>query len=209
MRTLPGIVHIVDDDEAICDALSWLFSSRGLNASTYLSAETFLERFQPDPQHGPHCLLLDVRMNGMSGLELQEQLISTGCSVPILFLTGHGDVPMAVNALKRGAIDFLQKPFNDNELVDRVIDSLDKEANRIAQLATRASFSLRLALLTPREREVLNRMVLGKYNKVIADELGVCVRTVEVHRSRVLEKMGVKTAVELAHLMAGPNSALV
>jgi two-component system response regulator DctR len=195
-----GAVHIVDDDAVIRDALAWLCASRGLKAVTYASAEDFLERYSED--RGPCCLLLDIRMSGMSGLELQDKLRELNIAVPIIFLTGHADVPLAVNALKHGAHDFLEKPFNDNELVDRLIDCLEHEAKHLATLDEQASIAERLSSLTPREREVMELMLAGKYNKVIADELKVTTRTVEVHRARLLEKMGVRSALELAQLLA-------
>lgn len=200
MLTEIGAVHIVDDDAVIRDALAWLCASRGLKAVTYASAEDFLERYSED--RGPCCLLLDIRMSGMSGLELQDKLRELNIAVPIIFLTGHADVPLAVNALKHGAHDFLEKPFNDNELVDRLIDCLEHEAKHLATLDEQASIAERLSSLTPREREVMELMLAGKYNKVIADELKVTTRTVEVHRARLLEKMGVRSALELAQLLA-------
>jgi len=191
--------NIVDDDEAIRDALTWLFQSRGVPAAAWPSAEEFLSAYS-DRMRG--CLVLDVRMDGMSGLELYDRLIERGCSMPAVFLTGHGDVPLAVAALKKGAYDFIEKPFNDNELVNRVIEALAIDAARQATQENKASLANRLASLTAREREVMNLILAGKYNKVIADELNIAMRTVEVHRARIFEKMGVKSAVELAQLLA-------
>jgi two-component system, LuxR family, response regulator DctR len=196
-------VHIVDDDPAIRDALSWLFDSRGLATASYASAEDFLRDFRVDVSDGVACLLLDLRMEaGMSGLELQDRLVALGIHVPVIFLTGHGDVPVAVRALRHGAVDFIEKPFNDNELVDRVIACLNEEAQRIVLHSQQASAAQRLGRLTPRDTDVLERMLAGKYNKVIAEELGVSERTVEVHRSSILRKMGARNAVELAHMLA-------
>lgn len=192
-------VFIVDDDEAIRDSLAWLFKTRGLEAETFASAEAFLSRCEP-ARAG--CLVLDIRMPGMSGLELQEKLAGAGCTLPVIFLTGHGDVPMAVSAIKRGAFDFIEKPFNDNALVDLVIRGLEHDARARAQRAGQAGVASRLAQLTPREREVMELILAGKLNKVIADELDISMRTVEVHRARILEKMGVRSAVELAQLVA-------
>lgn len=192
--------HIVDDDEAIRDSLSWLFQSRGVSASAWGSAEAFLADYREDMQG---CVVLDVRMEGMSGLELFDRLMEVGCPMPMVFLTGHGDVPLAVAALKRGAYDFIEKPFNDNELVNRVIEALAIDAARRAALASNASVASRLASLTTREREVMDLILAGKLNKVIADQLGIAIRTVEVHRARIFEKAGVKSAVELAQLLAG------
>jgi two-component system response regulator DctR len=199
MLTDAGVVHIVDDDEVIREALAWLCASRGLKAITYASAEDFLERFCEE--RGPRCLLLDIRMEGMSGLQLQHKLHELNISMPIIFLTGHADVPLAVNALKHGAHDFLEKPFIDNELVDRLIDCLKHEARHLATLNEQASLAERLSSLTPREREVMELILAGKYNRVIADELKVTMRTVEVHRARLLEKMRVRSALELAQLL--------
>lgn len=195
-----GKVFIVDDDEAIRDALTWLLQSRGVTAEAFDSAEAFLARWQPDLAG---CLLLDIRMSGMSGLDLFERLRDVQSRIPVIFLTGHGDVPMAVGALKRGARDFVEKPFNDNELVDRVIEALEWDARRRADEADNATVAARLELLTARERQVMDLVLAGKLNKVIADELGITMRTVEVHRAHVFEKMGVKTAVELAQMLSG------
>ncbi|WP_448189068.1 response regulator transcription factor [Azospirillum sp. sgz301742] len=191
-------VHIVDDDEAIRDALSWLLQSRDVRAETWESAEAFLASWKPCMAG---CLLLDIRMEGMTGLELFERLRERGCRLPVIFLTGHGDVPNAVSALKKGARDFVEKPFNDNDLVDRVIEALVFDAEQRAREAGQASVAARLATLTQRERQVMDLVVAGKLNKVIADDLGISMRTVEVHRAHVFEKMGVKTAVELARML--------
>lgn len=194
-----GTVFIIDDDEAIRDSLAWMFESRGVTAAGFATAEEFLQFWTPSLSG---CLLLDVRMGGMTGLDLFDQLLSLGCGSPVIFLTGHGDVPMAVEALKKGARDFVEKPFNDNELVNRVLDALAWEARRGFEAAGRASIDARLGTLSGRERQVMDRVLAGRLNKVIADELGITMRTVEVHRARVFEKMGVKTAVELAQLMS-------
>lgn len=191
-------VHLVDDDEAIRDALGWLFQSRQLTTRPYASAEEFLNAYQPDLAG---CLVVDMRMPGMSGMDLFEALLARGCTLPTLFLTGHGDVPMAVGALKKGAWDFLEKPFNDNELVNRVIAALEHDATRRANAAGGSDVQRRLQKLTTREHEVMQLILAGKLNKVIADALGISMRTVEVHRAKVFEKMGVKTAVELAGLL--------
>lgn len=195
----PPTAHIVDDDEAIRDALSWLFQSRGVSTSDWPSAEAFLADYREDMSG---CLVLDVRMDGMSGLELFDRLLAVGCPMPVVFLTGHGDVPLAVAAVKKGAYDFIEKPFNDNELVNRVIEALSIDAARRAALASQASVASRVASLTAREREVMDLILAGKLNKVIADRLNIAIRTVEVHRAHIFEKMGVKSAVELAQLPA-------
>lgn len=194
-----GKVHIVDDDEAIRDALSWLLQSRGVPAEAFPSAEAFLAVWSPDMAG---CLLLDIRMEGMSGLDLFDRLTELSCRLPVIFLTGHGDVPMAVSALKRGARDFVEKPFNDNDLVDRIIEALAWDARVRAEDAGAASVAAHLSTLTVRERQVMDLVLAGKLNKVIADKLGITMRTVEVHRAHVFEKMGVKTAVELAQLLS-------
>ncbi|MCR6631700.1 MAG: response regulator [Magnetospirillum sp.] len=194
-----GTVFIVDDDEAIRDALTWLLQSRGVEARAFASAEEFLGRWTPDMAG---CLLLDIRMSGMSGLDLFDRLRDVQSRIPVIFLTGHGDVPMAVGALKKGARDFVEKPFNDNELVDRVIEALEWDDRRRADEADTATLAARLDQLTARERQVMDLVLAGKLNKVIADELGITMRTVEVHRAHVFEKMEVKTAVELAQLLS-------
>jgi two-component system, LuxR family, response regulator DctR len=191
--------YIVDDDAAIRDALLWLFNSRSVPALAWQSAETFLKDYRDDMAG---CLLLDIRMTGMTGLELLENLRARQCRMPVIFLTGHGDVAMAVSALKRGAYDFVEKPFNDNDLVDRILAALEMDSKQRSEHASIASMDTRLLRLTKREREVMDRILAGKLNKVIADELGIATRTVEVHRARLFEKMGVKSAVELAQLLA-------
>jgi len=194
------IARLVDDDAAIRDALAWLLRSRGVHSMAWNSAEAFLADYRDD-MHG--CLILDIRMTGMSGPELFDRLLERGCRMPTIFLTGHGDVPKAVEAIKKGAFDFIEKPFNDNDLADRVFDAFRIDAERSTVAASAATLEARLALLTSREREVMERILAGKFNKVIADELSIAMRTVEVHRSRVFEKMGVRSAVELAGLLAG------
>lgn len=197
-----AFAHIVDDDEAIRDALTWLFRTRQVASQPWESAEAFLAAWQPDWRG---CIVLDIRMREMSGLECFEALREQGNSLPVIFLTGHGDVPMAVGALKKGAFDFLEKPVDDNALVDRVIRALAADARRQASEASQATVATRIAQLTPRELEVMRLVLAGKFNKVIADELNISMRTVEVHRSRVFEKMGVRSAVELAQLLAHPR----
>lgn len=195
-----GITHIVDDDDAIRDALAWLLRSRGLSSQSWASAEAFLADYQPDMRG---CLVLDIRMADMSGLELFDRLLTLDCTMPAIFLTGHGDVPLAVQSLKKGAFDFIEKPCNDNELVDRVIAALTLDHDQRRHAASTQSIDARLRSLTAREREVMDRVLAGQYNKVIAAELNIAMRTVEVHRARIFEKMDVKSAVELAQLLAG------
>ena len=192
------IAHIVDDDEAIRDALGFLFRSRQVACRSYASAEAFLKACEQEPTG---CAILDIRMPGISGFELFEMLSSKGFRLPVIFLTGHGDVPMAVAAVKKGAYDFVEKPCNDNELVDTVIAALAFDTAQRATRGDSAKLTSRLERLTVREQEVMTRILAGKMNKVIADELGIAMRTVEVHRARVFEKMGVKSAVELAVIL--------
>jgi two-component system response regulator DctR len=192
-------VHVVDDDEAIRDSLAWLLGSRGLQARGWPSGEAFLAGWSRELRG---CVVLDVRMGGMSGVELFERLVALGSRMPVLFLTGHGDVPLAVTALKRGAFDFVEKPFNDNELVDKILAALRQEEAAWRDRESAADVAGRLEGLTERERQVMERILAGDYNKQIADTLGIAVRTVEVHRARVFEKMGVRSAVELAQLLA-------
>ena len=189
---------MVDDDGAIRDALSWLLGSRGLAARAWPSAKAFLAGHDPA---GPGCLVLDIRLDGMSGVELFDQLRAAGSTLPVIFLTGHGDVPLAVAALKKGAFDFVEKPSNDNDLVDLVIEALRQDQARRGERAAEAGVAARLTQLTAREREVMGLVLHGLPNKAIADELGLAVRTVEVHRARLFEKMGVRSAVELARAL--------
>ena len=192
------MLHIVDDEDVICDSLAWLAQSRGIRARSYASAQGFLDQlgdFDPDGD----CVLLDVRMPDLNGVAVFDQLSARGLTarLPVIFLTGHGDVPMAVDTLKRGAFDFCEKPFNDNLLMDRVEQALAQSR----QAGDAAAVQSRLASLSAREREVLELILAGNLNKVVADKLGISMRTVEVHRAHVLDKMQVKTAVELAGLL--------
>jgi two-component system response regulator DctR len=192
------MLHIVDDEDVIRDALAWLAQSRGLAVRSHAGGQAFLDGVgAPDPEGD--CVLLDVRMPDMNGIAVFDQIISRGwlARMPVIFLTGHGDVPMAVDSLKRGAFDFFEKPFNDNQLMDRVDQALLAARNA----ASAAQVQARLATLSAREREVLDLILAGKMNKVVADELGISMRTVEVHRAHIFDKMQVKTAVELAGLL--------
>jgi two-component system response regulator DctR len=195
------MLHIVDDEEVIRDALCWLAQTRGIDVAAYDDGQAFLEALDRGAGFAGEgaCLLLDIRMPRLSGLSLFEALQARRLTaqLPVIFLTGHGDVPMAVDALKRGAFDFFEKPFNDNKLMDRVEEAL--AASRAAGAS--AAVQQRLASLSAREREVLALVLEGRMNKVIADQLGISMRTVEVHRAHIFEKMGVKTAVELARLL--------
>jgi two-component system response regulator DctR len=191
--------HVVDDDEAIRDSLSWLLRSRGVAAKTWESGEAFLAGWS-DAMRG--CVVLDVRMEGMTGIDVLDQLLARDCRMPVIFLTGHGDVALAVTALKKGAFDFVEKPFNDNQLVDRIIEAMRLDEVLRQETEEQASVAARLATLTAREREVMDRIVAGDYNKTIAEELDIAIRTVEVHRAKVFEKMGVRSAVELTRMLA-------
>jgi len=193
------MLHIVDDEDVVRDSLSWLAQSRGIAARSYADGAGFLEAAGGGFDTEGDCVLLDVRMPGMNGVAVFDQLTVRGLAarLPVIFLTGHGDVPMAVDALKRGAFDFFEKPFNDNQLMDRVQEAL-AQSRRAGEAA---AVQARLESLSAREREVLDLIMAGKMNKVIADELGISMRTVEVHRAHIFDKMQVKTAVELAGLL--------
>lgn len=196
-------VFVVDDDDAIRDAISLLLKSVGLRAELYASAAEFLTGYAPQR---PGCLLLDVRMPGMSGLELQTLLNTQKVILPIVFITGHGDVPMAVSAIKQGAADFIQKPFRDQELLDCIHRVLDEDARNRRALHEHAELEQRLASLTPREHEVLARLALGMPNKLIARELSLSPRTVEIHRAHVMDKMKTRSLAVLAHMLTSLNS---
>jgi two-component system response regulator DctR len=195
------MLHIVDDEDVIRDSLSWLARSRSIAAVTYSSGQAFLDSVADKSEFDPagECILLDVRMPDINGVALFDALAARGLAtrLPVIFLTGHGDVPMAVDALKRGAFDFFEKPFNDNKLMDRVQQAFESSLSA----GTRAAIHTRLETLSAREREVLDLILAGKMNKVIADQLGISMRTVEVHRAHIFDKMDVKTAVELAQLL--------
>ncbi|MDB5868000.1 MAG: two component transcriptional regulator, LuxR family [Polaromonas sp.] len=197
-------VYIVDDDGGVRDALAWLLRSRRLPSEGFASAEAFDSRVSQDFEvRSPSCVLLDVRMGGLSGLALFEKLIGYGLlpTLPVIFLTGHADVPTAVDSVKRGAFDFFEKPFSDNALVDRVVQALAQSAAALAQRSETTSLQMQLDGLTERERDVMRLVVGGLPNKLVADQLDISVRTVEVHRARVFDKMRVKSAVELANLL--------
>jgi FixJ family two-component response regulator len=193
-----AVVFVVDDDEAVRASVAMLLESVALKVETFASARAFLDAWTADR---PGCLVLDLRMPGLSGLELQEQLAARGSRLPIVFLTGHGDVPDAVAAMRRGAVDFLRKPFRDQDLLDRIQQALELDRARRADAEERGRIRARLERLTPREREVLERVVAGAPNKVIAGELGLSERTVEIHRSRVMAKMEATSLAELVRLV--------
>jgi two-component system response regulator DctR len=192
------LAHLVDDDEAIRDALSWLLKSRGVPCATYESAECFLAAWNKQMSG---CIVLDMRMSGMSGLDCFDELRTRESKLPVIFLTGHGDVPLAVATLKKGAFDFFEKPLNDNALATRIEEAMVLDADQRTTNATVDSVKARISTLTTRERQIMELVLLGKFNKVIADELNISMRTVEVHRANLFDKMQVKTAVELANLL--------
>ena len=205
---IDALVYVVDDDAGVRDALAWLLRTRRLTSDTFDSAEAFQQRMVHQAQiqvapSQPSCLLLDVRMPGLNGLALFDWLVERELhqAMPVIFLTGHADVPTAVDAVKRGAFDFCEKPFSDNALVDRVEQALAQSHGVMAARRHSEFLRIRQSELTERERDVMRLVVDGLPNKLIADRLDISVRTVEVHRSRVFEKMEVKSAVELANLL--------
>ncbi len=205
------VVYLVDDEDVVRNALAWLLRSRRLLSEAYASADAFAQWLAVQRARGraawpaaPSCLVLDMRMPGMSGLALFEHLADEGLLplLPVIFLTGHGDVPTAVATVKRGAFDFVEKPLSNNALVDRIEQALAASRAALAARDSQGALRARLADLTEREREVMQQVVEGKPNKLIADALDISVRTVEVHRARVFDKMLVKSAVELAKALA-------
>jgi FixJ family two-component response regulator len=197
MQSMPT-VFVVDDDAAARSSLHMLLKSMGFVTRAYDSAAAFLEAYD---ECRPGCLVLDVRMPGMSGLELQQRLTLEGKSIPVIFITGHGDIPMAVEAMQQGAVDFLQKPYKDDELLLRVQRALAHDQQNRAQLQRLDEARECLFSLTPREREVLDLVVGGTPNKVMAYRLGISQRTIEIHRARVMEKMRVRSLAQLVRTM--------
>jgi FixJ family two-component response regulator len=198
--TQAEVVYVVDDDEAVRDSLTWLLESNGYTVRCHASAERFLQSLQNTDKSTISCLILDVRMPGMSGLELQERLISENLPMPISFITGHGDVSMAVSTMKRGAVDFIEKPFKENELCALVERMLTKARVDFAQADQRKNTQSLLSKLTGRERQVLERIVAGRLNKQIADDLSISIKTVEAHRANIMEKLNVNTVADLLRL---------
>ncbi|MFN3610466.1 response regulator transcription factor [Tepidimonas sp.] len=196
-----GTVYVVDDDEAVRDSLQWLLEGKDYRVRCFESAEAFLARYDP---REVACLIADIRMGGMSGMELQDRLLERQSPLPICFITGHGDVPMAVESMKKGALDFIQKPFDENQLVALVERMLDVARETFAvhqQAATREAL---LAKLTTRESQVLERVVAGRLNKQIADDLGISIKTVEAHRANIMEKLGANTVADLLKIALAP-----
>lgn len=200
--TLEITVFVVDDDQAVRDSLALLVQSVGLEVETFASARDFLDAYRPDRRG---CLITDIRMPGMSGLELQEQLSADGYHIPVIVLTGFGDVPAAVRALKGGAVDFVEKPFNPQALLDLVQQAIVRDAEIREQAAHQARLTERMALLTPREQEVMELVVAGKANKVIAIDLSISERTVELHRARIMKKMRARSLAELMRMVLPPS----
>jgi len=198
MRARPSTVFVVDDDDGVRSSIRLLLKSVGIPATPLASAQEFLDRFDPE-QSG--CLVLDIRMPGMSGMELQQELNRRGAILPVLFITGHGDVPLAVEAMQNGAFDFLQKPFRDQDLIDRVHKALERDRETRAGMAQQGRTRELIAALTEREREVLNLLVEGDQNKMMAAKLGISQRTVEIHRAHVMEKLGARSLAQLVRLV--------
>jgi two-component system, LuxR family, response regulator FixJ len=204
MKDKPAMVFVVDDDSGVRSSIRMLLKSVGIPATPMASAQEFLEAFDPAQ---PGCLVLDIRMPGMSGLELQQQLNLRGAVLPVLFITGHGDVPMAVEAMQQGAFDFLQKPFRDQDLIDRIQKALARDQENRAALRQHGLIRQRLELLTSREKQVLQLMTQGKQNKVMAAELGISQRTVEIHRAHVMEKLGANSVAQLVRMVLDANQS--
>lgn len=195
-----GTVYVVDDDEAVRDSLQWLLEGKDYRVRCFESAESFLSRYDP---REVACLIADIRMGGMTGLELQNRLLENNSPLPIVFITGHGDVPMAVDTMKKGAMDFIQKPFKEDqllELVERMLERARESFSSHQQAATRDAL---MSKLTTRESQVLERIVAGRLNKQIADDLGISIKTVEAHRANIMEKLGANTVADLLKIALG------
>ena len=199
-----GTVYVVDDDEAVRDSLQWLLEGKDYRVKCFDSAESFLSRFDP---REVACLIADIRMDGMSGLELQDRLIERLSPLPIVFITGHGDVPMAVETMKKGALDFIQKPFNEEHLLPLVERMLDRARESFAAQQVVANREALIAKLTSREAQVLERIVAGRLNKQIADDLGISIKTVEAHRANIMEKLNAATVADLLKIALGQAPA--
>jgi FixJ family two-component response regulator len=195
-----GTVYVVDDDEAVRDSLQWLLEGKDYRVRCYESAEAFLSRYDP---REVACLIADIRMGGINGMELQARLIERQSPLPIMFITGHGDVPMAVESMKNGAMDFIQKPFQEAELLDLVERMLERARDAFISSQQSASREALLAKLTGRESQVLERIVAGRLNKQIADDLGISIKTVEAHRANIMEKLSANTVADLLKVALG------
>ena len=198
-----GNIYVVDDDEAVRDSLQWLLEGKDYRVRCFDSAESFLSRYDP---REVACLLVDIRMPGISGLELQDRLIERKSPLPIVFITGHGDVPMAVTTRKKGAMDFIPKPFKEEELLGVVERMLDQAREAFADFQHAANRDALMGKLTARESQVLERIVAGRLNKQIADDLGISIKTVEAHRANIMEKLNANTVADLLKIALGPNS---
>ena len=198
-----GTVYVVDDDEAVRDSVQWLLEGQDFRVRSFESSEVFLARYDP---REVACLIVDIRMDGMSGLELQDRLIERNSPLPIVFITGHGDVPLAVDTMKKGALDFIQKPFNEQQLVPLVERMLEQARANFAEHQQAASRDALLSKLTGREAQVLERIVAGRLNKQIADDLGISIKTVEAHRANIMEKLGANTVADLLKIALGQNA---
>ena len=199
-----GTVYVVDDDEAVRDSLQWLLEGKEYRVRCFESAESFLSRYDA---REVACLIVDVRMGGMTGLELQTRLIEGHSPLPIVFITGHGDVPMAVDSMKKGAMDFIQKPFKEDQLVTLVERMLDQAKDTFAEHQSAANRGALMARLTLREAQVLERIVAGRLNKQIADDLGISIKTVEAHRANIMEKLNANTVADLLKIALGQTAA--
>ena len=198
-----GTVYVVDDDEAVRDSLQWLLEGKDYRVRCFDSAESFLGRYDA---REVACLIADIRMGGMTGLELQDRLVERRSPLPIVFITGHGDVPMAVNTMKKGAMDFIQKPFKEDELLALVERMLDSARDTFAEHQTAATRDALLSKLTSREAQVLERIVAGRLNKQIADDLGISIKTVEAHRANIMEKLNANTVADLLKIAVGKSA---
>ena len=205
MTDTDPIVFIVDDDDSVRRALARLIKSVDLNVETFASADDFLQR---ESHKGPACLVLDIRMPGLSGLDLQDELVAAGRTVPIIFISAHGNIPLSVRAMKAGAVDFIEKPFEDQTLLDAIYQSLKKDGQAKLEQAELREIKRRVDSLTPRERQVFAHVVSGKLNKQIAFELGTSERTIKAHRARVMKKMQAKSLAELIRLAEKVGSYL-
>ena len=199
-----GTVYVVDDDEAVRDSLQWLLEGKDYRVRCFESAESFLSRYDA---REVACLIVDIRMDGMTGLELQNRLIENKSPLPIVFITGHGDVPMAVDTMKKGAMDFIQKPFKEDQLLDLVERMLDHAIEAFADHQVAQNRDALIARLTLRESQVLERIVAGRLNKQIADDLGISIKTVEAHRANIMEKLNANTVADLLKIALGQTLA--
>ena len=199
-----GTVYVVDDDEAVRDSLQWLLEGKEYRVRCFESADSFLSRYDA---REVACLIVDIRMDGMTGLELQNRLVEIRSPLPIVFITGHGDVPMAVDTMKKGAMDFIQKPFKEDQLVPLVERMLDQAKDAFAEHQSEAGRSALMARLTLRESQVLERIVAGRLNKQIADDLGISIKTVEAHRANIMEKLNANTVADLLKIALGQATA--